>query len=432
MTIDIFKTILREFYEEPLVEGLVSRDIDIPLDTNMVLSVIGCRRAGKTTLLKQLVHRLVEEGVDKRRIVFVNFEDERIDRRKESFDELLLAHAELYPDIDAGDCWYFFDEVQEMPDWEKFVRRLHEHKSKHVVVTGSNARFLSREIASSLRGRTISYEVFPFSFREYVQYAGFDPSKQHTTKDKAMLRKLFDSFLHQGGFPETINQVPSVRNKILRSYLDVMMYRDLIERYAVRNHEALKAFIVKRLANIGKEFSVHKTYLELKSAGFEVSKDFLYAANDWCEEIYLLFSLRQYHESTVKQQTRIRKNYAIDNGLVGNTSFRASEDIGRFLENAVFLDLRRNGKEVFFLKEGKECDFIVRINGKVELAIQVCKSIMDSGTRIREIEGLIQGVKRTGAAKAVIITLDEEDIFEEQGVVVHVQPALKWFLQKEK
>ena len=326
MSIDTFKTILREFYEEPLPENIIYRDIDIPLDTGLIISIIGCRRAGKTTFLKQQVKELMKRGISKEQIVFINFEDERIERTKEIFDDLLLAHAELYPEINSSKCWYFFDEIQEIPGWEKFVRRVHETKNKNIILTGSNSRLLSREIATALRGRTISYEVFPFSFREFLQFKGINPERTHTTKEKAIIRNNFNEYLRQGGFPETINQVTSTKTKLFRSYLDVMIYRDLIERYKIRNHEALKAFITKRVANISKENSIHKTYREMKSAGYEISKDSLYKMNAWCEEIFLLFNLKQYHESAIKQQNTGKKSYCIDNGMVVYTSFRTGED----------------------------------------------------------------------------------------------------------
>ena len=427
MVIDIFKTILREFYEESAIQS-TPRELEIALDSGFVISIIGCRRAGKTTMLRQVIDKLLRKGVEKERILFVNFEDERIPRHKDAFDALLLAHAELYPEISEKNCYYFFDEVQEMPDWELFVRRLHETKSKNIFVTGSNARFLSREIATALRGRTISYEVYPFSFREFLVHKNIDPQKRDTTKEKALIRKSFEEFIAAGGFPETIQVNPNLKSRVFRSYLDVMIYRDLIERYDIKNTEVLKAFIMKRLSNISKELSVNKTYNELKSNGFEVSKSSIYKFAEWCEEIFLLFSLPQYHESLVKQQGYVKKNYCVDNGLVTYTSFRASKDKGRLFENAVYIELKRRGKELFYHKDTKECDFVIVDKDRVLQVIQVSLSMQEPEVRERELEGLIQAKKRTGAEKAMILTLEEEEEAEINGEEVKILPAIKWFL----
>jgi uncharacterized protein len=427
MVIDIFKTILREFYEDPSIRS-TPRDLKIALDSGFVISIIGCRRAGKTTILRQLIDALLRKGVEKERILFVNFEDERIPRRKDAFDALLVAHAELYPEVSSKDSYYFFDEVQEMPDWELFVRRLHETRSKNVFITGSNARFLSREIATALRGRTISYEVYPFSFKEFLVHKGIDPKKRDTTKEKALLRMSFEEYLAAGGFPETIQVNPNLKSRVFRSYLDVMIYRDLIERYDIKNTEVLKAFIMKRLSNVSKELSVNKTYNELKSNGFEVSKSSIYKFAEWCEEIFLLFSLPQYHESLVKQQGYVKKNYCVDNGLVTYTSFRASQDKGRLLENAVYIELKRRGKELFYHTNTKECDFVIVDKERVIEVIQVSLSMHVPDVRKRELEGLLQAKKRTGAENAFILTLEEEDEAEIKGEKVKILPAIKWFL----
>jgi len=432
MSIDIFKSILSEFYQEPLNET-TPREIDVPVESNQIISIIGSRRAGKTTLLKQLIKKLLLKGIKIEQIVFIDFEDERIPRETESFEQLLIAHAELHPELDTADCWYFFDEIQEMPGWEKFVRRLHETKSRNIFLTGSNAKFLSREIATALRGRTISYEVYPFSFREYLTHKNINPEKQYSTRDKAIIRTSFEEYLQKGGYPETIDQVQSVRQKIFKSYLDVMIYRDIIERYDAKNHEVIKAFIKKGLTNIAKEISVHKTYLELKSAGFEISKDYLYKVNEWCEEIFLFFHLTQYYGSVSKELASAKKLYCIDNGLVTSTSFRTASDTGRLLENCIFMELKRKGEDFYYSKMPKECDFIVKENEEIKHIIQVTTTLGDPITKKRELEGIIQTIKKTGTVeKAIIITLEEESTIDYEGSTIQVMPAVKWLLKRRK
>lgn len=430
MSVDTFKSILSEFYQEPLLET-TPREIELPLGSGQIVSVIGCRRAGKTTLLRQLIRKILSRGVKVEQVVFINFEDERIPRDKASFEQLLIAHAELFPGLDSAECWYFFDEIQEMPEWEKFVRRLHETRSKNIFLSGSNAKFLSREIATILRGRTISFDIYPFSFREYLIHKKINPEKRYSARDKAVIRSNFKEYLLRGGYPETINQAPSIRQKIFRSYLDVMIYRDIIERYNVKNHEALKAFIKKGMANIAREASVHKTYLELKSAGFEISKDLLYKLSEWCEEIFLLFRLTQYHESVNKEISSAKKIYCVDNGMVTSTSFRSESETGRLLENCIFMELKRRGNEFYYNKVPKECDFIILENEEIKSTIQVTTTLQDPSTKQRELEGIIQTLRKTKhVEKAIIITLDEEDTIKYGGMTIEVIPAINWLLGK--
>jgi len=429
MSVEVFKSLLADFHQEQPFDGYIDRGINMPINSGMIISIIGSRRAGKTTLLKQMVLKLIQQGTDIQSIIFINFEDERIARNPVVFDELLTAYLHLYPDTKPSECFYFLDEVQEIPGWEKFVRRLHESISKNIFVTGSNARLLSKEIATSLRGRTISYEVYPFSFKEYLLYQNINPTKRNTIREKALIRKKLDNYLHEGGYPDTIGKNSYLQVRILRSYLDVMIYRDIIERYRISNPEVLRAFILKRLANVSKEYSVHKTYLELKSAGYEVSKEFLYKASEWCEDAFILFSLQQYHESLTKQQSSLKKNYAVDNGLITNTSFRASKDTGRLLENLIYLELRRRGKDIFYHKATHECDFLIREKEDICEVIQVSASLEDGDVKAREIAGLIQAAKRTGAQKATIITLDEEGEIAKKDITIKITDIVSWLLE---
>lgn len=427
MIIELFKTILEEFLEEELQTG-TRREQQPSTDNQAITTIIGGRRTGKTTLIKQIISDLLKKGIPKKNIVCINFEDERISRETNIFQYLLEAHAELHPGTETKDCWYFFDEIQEIPGWERFIRRLHENISKHVFITGSNAKLLSKEIATALRGRTISHELYPFSFREYLLHKKHNPEKQHTTKNKALLRKELQQYLQEGGYPETIGQAASTRTKILKAYLDVMIYRDLIERYDISNHNALKQYIRKMLANTAREASIHKTYMELKSQGYKISKDQLYYFQDWCEEVYLLFQLPQHHESFAKQQAGSKKIYGIDTGLINNTSFKISKDTGRIMENAVYTELRRRGKEIYYNKKGKECDFIIKEKDQITTAIQVTLALKEETTRKREITGLTHSMNKYGLKKGSIITLNEEGQITADNKNIAIHPLWKWLL----
>lgn len=431
MTFELFKIILSEFWEEPLEIGTI-RELRLPLDNKAITTVIGGRRTGKTTLLKQTIRELIGNGIPKENIVYINFEDERIPRESNIFDDLLQAQAELHPEIDTNKCWYFFDEIHEIPGWEKFTRRLHEHKSKHLFITGSNARLLSREIATALRGRTISYVVYPFSFREYLLHKGIEPEITHTIKGDSILKRELQQYLHEGGYPEIIGQSMDIRTRTLNTYLDVMIYRDLIERYDITNHNALRQYIKKMLANSAKEASTHKTYLELKSQGYKISKDQIYNFQDWCEEIYLFFPLLQYHESLLKQQAGLKKTYCIDTGIINTTSFRTSQDKGRIIENAVYIELRRLEREIYYNKEGKECDFLIKEKGRISDAIQVTLTMEDESTKKRELTGLMHSMQKYNLTEGTIITLGEESKMIHNRLTILVKPLWKWLLSKER
>ena len=210
-----------------------------------------------------------------------------------------------------------------------------------------------------------------------------------------------------------------------------MIYRDLIERYNITNHNALKQYIKKMLANTAREASTHKTYQELKSQGYKISKDQIYNYQDWCEEIYLLFQLPQYHESLAKQQAGSKKTYGIDTGLINNTSFKTSQDKGRIMENAVFLELKRREKETYYNKEGKECDFIIKEKDKIAQAIQVTLSLEEEKTRKREIAGLTHAMNKHKLTTGTIITMDEEEKIAIDNKTITIQPLSKWLLEKE-
>jgi len=429
--IELFKTIHAEFLEEVLKPG-TRRDMEPIMDVPSIVTIIGGRRTGKTTLLKQMIHKLVEGGTPKEHIVYINFEDERIPRETGIFQDLLDARAEMFPGIPIATCWFFFDEIHEIPGWELFLRRLHENYSSNIFLTGSSSKLLSKEIATTLRGRTISQELYPFSFREFLIHKGYDPEKQHTTREKAAIRNELRNYLREGGYPETIGQSYSVKTKILRSYLDVMIFRDLIERHQITNHHVLRQYIKKMLANTAREASVHKTFQELKSQGHKVSKDLLYNFQVWCEEIYLLFQLPQYHGSLVKQQSGSKKIYGIDTGLINSTSFRASQDLGRMMENLVFLELKRRGLDVFYNKEEMECDFLIRHKERIIHAIQVTCTLSDEAVRKREIAGLVHAMNKYKLDTGTLITMSDERITLPGTHQIQVWPLWKWLLNTHR
>ncbi|MCB9227029.1 MAG: ATP-binding protein [Chitinophagales bacterium] len=424
----IVKDIIVDNQEEDY-SHIYARDIILPIKTNKIISLTGVRRCGKTHVLFHTIKKLLEEGVEKQNILHINFEDERIDWETADLDLILQAYTELHPNINLKECYFFFDEIQNVKDWQKFIRRVDDSVSKNIFITGSNSSMLSSDIATSLRGRNINYEIFPLSFSEYLRF-----NKMSTnyvgTKQKSEINRLFQKYLKEGGFPELINLSDDVKQKTLQEYFYVMLYKDIIERYEVSNPTTLKYFLNRVLVNVGKPTSVHKIYNELKSGGYKVSKNTLYDFLEYSEAVYLNFALQKFDYSLIKRESADKKNYFIDNGLMNALTFKFSKDYGMLLENLVYLHLRRMYKnELFYYKNGKECDFVIFEKEKVKHLIQVCYNTEDTDTLNREVKSLIYTAKKLDKKEGIIITLnDTERIIEEGQFKITIMPIIKFLL----
>ena len=225
------KTIIIDNQTLPKID-IWPRDLTIPLNSNKIITLAGVRRSGKTYHLFNLIKKLKAQGVSAKKILYINFEDERLQLTIDQLDLLIESFRELNPEQDLSECYFFFDEIQEVGGWEKFITRVYANLTKNIFITGSNAKLLSKEIATSLRGRTITYEVFPLSFSEYVSILSPDINPQ-SSQGKAQIINLFNQFLYDGGFPELIKLSKDVRYKTLQEYFNVMVIRDLIERYEI-------------------------------------------------------------------------------------------------------------------------------------------------------------------------------------------------------
>ena len=420
------KQVIRDFHlASPPV--LHRRTLEVPLDTGKIITLIGVRRSGKTSYLFNQMEALLARGIPRTRILYVNFEDERLDLKTEELDLLLQAYRELYPDTGIEGCYFFFDEIQNIEGWDTFVRRVYDTGTKNIFITGSNARFLSSDIATSLRGRTVSYEVFPLSFREYLSFKGVTVDL-HSTKSIAHINHHLADYLKNGGFPEVIGYDEGLRNRVLQEYFNVMIYRDLLERYQIRNIPALKFFLKRLMASATKQVSVNNIYNELKSSGFKVGKNQLYENMEACQNIYLALILRKHTTSLVERELGERKVYAIDNGLLNALSYKFSDDSGKAMEQTVFLELKRREKDIYFYKEKTKCDFIVKQGFDVTEAIQVAVGLSDDKTRKRELRGLMECCAAFGLKEGLIITADAMEEFMVNGIKVTVMPLHRWLL----
>jgi len=424
---DIFKEIIRSFHKKPPL-AVKKRALQLPFNSGKVITVSGVRRCGKTFLLLDAVSGLIARGVELSRIVYINFEDERLETDKKDLDLILQAYQELYPEAELSGTYFFFDEIQNVDGWEKFVRRVYDTVSKNIFVTGSNSKLLSTDIATSLRGRNLGYEIYPLSFAEFLSFSGLN-ADIYDSRNRAKIAAKAEQYLHGGGFPELCFIAQDFRIKTLQGYFDVMLFKDLIERYKRRPHAHLLKYFVKRLfAGISSPVSLHKIYNELRSQGYKADKNLLYELMEELTSIYFFFPLRKYSASVIKRETTEKKFYAVDNGLAAAVSFNIGEDHGKLLENAVFMQFHSTGSDIYFYKDKKECDFIrLSHKGKPE-AYQAAYDLTAQDTRKREFDGLIEACKRLGLNRGTIITMSEE--FEEKidGVQIQVVPFYKWAL----
>ena len=425
---EILKTIIREFHTRKL-PALIKRKLSLPFNSGKIITVIGPRRAGKTYLLYQHILTLIEKGIEKERILYLNFEDERLDLFPQTLDFIIQAYRELYPELDLEKCYFFFDEVQNIEGWEKFVRRIYDTISKNIFITGSNSKLLSQEIATSLRGRTIKYELFPLIFQEFLKFKNFDFNVDldfYNPQKKAILINLFKEYLLFGGFPEIPFLEEELKIKTLQEYFEVMLYKDIVERYSIKDTLVLKYFLKRLAENAGKFLSIHKIYNELKSQGIRVSKDALYKYLEFAENAYFIKLIKKHYKSLVKSELAEKKVYLIDSGMLRSIRHLGEEGKGILLEMVIFKELLLFSSEVVCFKEKKECDFVVN----QKMAIQVCYSIEDENTLKREIEGLKEACKYFNLKEGYIITFDQKEKLNVKGnLKVYIIPTYEFILK---
>ena len=393
------------------------------------------RRAGKSSLLMLTVNKLLASGVKREQILWVNFDDERLDRMPvEELDEVLQAYREMYPDIELKDVYMFFDEIQNIDGWDLFVLRVFKSYCRNVYVTGSNAKLLSSEISTALRGWTLDYEMLPLSFREFCRFKGID-AHSYLESDKAKRYAAMEEYIHGGGFPKVVLSTDkSMKLRLLQGYFNTMLFRDLAERHAIKNIEALRYFLKRVMQNLTKTTSINAIANDMRSNGVSVSKDDLYNWADWAVEAYLFVRYPKYSRSLVKENQSLRKYYVIDTGMRQAVLMPQSEDKGKLLENIVALELfRRRGadRKMFYWQDGRECDFVVQREEHVEELIQVTWDIEDEDTRKREIDGIKEAAKGTNCNKLTIVTREQKETIEEDGFKIEVVGIEDWLTCEE-
>jgi hypothetical protein len=393
--------------------------------------VIGMRRAGKTWFCYQKMRELLGEGIEKSRILYLNFEDDRLlPFSAADFQLILETFYRKFPAYKNTRSYLFLDEVQRIEGWENFIRRVLDTEEISVCSTGSSSKLLSSEIATALRGRSLTTEIFPFSFREFLDFRKATPGSTRSfgSKTRAVLQNMFGLYAQIGGFPEVQDLDEEVRRQVLRNYLDVVILRDVVERYAVGNTGALRALIRHIMSAPATRFSVNKFYHSLKSQGISCTKNNLYDYLEYLADAFLVYQAPIYSRSERVRRVNPQKIYVIDPGLLSAMSYRFKGNQGAVLENLAFMHFRRKGMnpEYYITKTGKEVDFIVAFDGeKQRQLIQVCWDIANPETRKREVAGLLEAMKELGLKKGKILTWLDEDLSDER---IDIVPAWKWLL----
>ena len=368
----------------------------IDINTHFAVILSGIRRCGKSTLLRQIIKKV-------KNFYYFNFEDLRaIDFEINDFEKLDLIFHEEFGDSD----YYFFDEIQNVPEWERYIRRLIDIK-KHVFITGSNASLLSKELGTRLTGRYLTHEIFPFSYKESLKI-----------RKKDATINSFEEYLTEGGFPEYLQ---SNRPDQLQILLTDILSRDIATRYKIRSQKQLKELAIYLLTNMGKQF----TYNSLRRIFKLGSVNSIISFVSYFEDAYLLFTISRFDFSFKKMLVNPKKVYSIDNGLAIRNSASFSDDRGRLLENQVFLGLRKRYKEILYYQNKHECDFIVKESAKVILAVQSCYELNEDNKK-REIEGLLEALTEFKLKEGLILTYKHEDEFLIKDKIIKVVPVWKW------
>lgn len=430
--LETLKSLILDFQQAPLETG-VPRRLDLQAVPRKASVCIGVRRSGKSTFMFQIIQRLLDKGVSRQNILYVNFFDDRLHGLQQGGIGLVAeAYYALFPEKKGKETVYcFFDEIQSVPDWEPFVDRLMRTEKCDVYLTGSSARMLSKEVATQMRGRALSWEMFPFSFQEFLDYKGIDSAGELPSRDRLLIQKAFDEYWRTGGFPEVLALPRRLRIKTHQEYFHAVLFRDLIERHDVTHPKAVSDLGHWLVDNIASAYSVNRLLGYLKSRGHSLTKAAVSDYLGWFEDAYFLFSVRLFDASLARSHANPKKAYCVDHAMIPSLSSGLLVNSGHLLENLVFVALRRIVPEVFYYKTrtGREVDFVAPVRGQRPMLVQVCESLIDPRTRKREVSALTGAMAETGATTATIVTRGEEEGIEADAGLVRAIPAWRFLLE---
>ncbi len=429
--IDMLKEIILDFQEIDLPTGVPRRVAVSPVPGKATVC-IGVRRSGKSTFMFQLMKKLQDTGVARQNILYLNFFDDRLHSlQHDNLGVILEAYFSLYPEKkNAEKVYCFFDEIQVVPGWEPFVDRLMRMEKCEVYITGSSAQMLSREIATQMRGRALSWEMFPFSFREFLDYKGIESDGPLSTKKRLTVQKAFEEYWETGGFPEVAGLNRMLRIKTHQEYFNAMLFRDLVERHDISHPKAVTDLAHWLVDNTGYLYSINNLTGYLKSLGHKAPKPAVSDYLEWFEDAYVLFTVRIFDASLARANTNPKKIYCADHALVTSISSGILVNSGHLLENLVFTALRRVTPDIFYYKTkaGREVDFIAGRQGPSRMLVQVCESMADQQTRKRETTALAEAMTELKLSHGIIVTRNEEEQIQVDSGKIDVVPAWRFLL----
>ncbi len=413
---------------------LTRRDARLPAVPGKVHAVTGMRRAGKTTFLRQLQAEQ-QQTLAPERGVFVSFDDDRLaDLGLDQLDLLLEEHYRRYPELRGRETVHWFlDEIQLVSGWERFVRRVLDSERVEIVVSGSSARMLSREVHTSLRGRGMETTIRPFSFREFLRHHREEP-KQDATRwtgaERSLVEKRFREYLVEGGFPEAQQLARGLRIELLQGYVDTVLFRDVVERYGISQVTALRWLVRQCLRNPAGAFSVHRLYLDLKAQGHGVAKDAVHAMLGHLLDAFLLSAVPLATDSERRRNSNPRKLYPVDPGLISAFDASGRSNLGHALETVVLIELERRKAEVGYVKTGGgfEVDFHARHLVGGEELVQVCADPGTEGAMDRELRALQEAAVEYPNATQRLLVLTRDQALPRTAPGILVQPAYEWLL----
>lgn len=410
------KALIIEYQQFVKSITLIKRDIHISPQLNYVF--VGLRRAGKSYLMYQQIQQLLEEGHELEEILYFNFEDDRlVNLSIEELDLIKICYEELY----AHKPIFFLDEIQIVSYWEKFARRLADQKYR-VYITGSNAKMLSSEIATTLGGRYMIQNIYPFSFAEYLKANEVEAGPTWYFKNRTEIIRTFSGYFYYGGLPELELIEEAEKRQWLSNLFNKIFFGDLITRYSIRNDLAMKVLIRKLAESVKQPSSFNRLANIVSSTGVKITTDTIIDYLDFLQATWLIFPIENY-ASKLAEKVSNRKYYFIDNGLLNLFLF---DPVTSLLENLVAISLKKKYEEnVFFYHQNIEVDFYVPTE---KMAIQVSYSLKDEATYKREVNALLKISHAFETDKLFIITNDEEGIIEEEGKQINVIPIWKWLL----
>ena len=430
---EIIAQVLREFYEVGIPSDVCQRPFVFLEKKRNATSIIGMRRTGKTYAAYQRMLELMNEGIPLERIVYINFDDERL--RLVTVDDLHFigeAHAAMYPEAAQEKCWYFLDELQNVDGWELFARRLLDSPLVQLCITGSSSKLLSSEVATQLRGRSLDMEVFPLSFREFLEFNGIVkhiPQSPYSSRMAGMLRNAMARYLEEGGFPDVQGENLRIRNKLLQEYVNAVVLRDVIERHEISSVQALRYTLDYVIHNYARKVSTRAISGALKAMGMPDNREYISDYLRYFADAYLIYPVSIRTDSVAVRRTNPDKYYMVDTGLVRAMTPKNDAEKGWLLENLVFMQLRRgnNKIEYYVNRKGGEVDFLVTdLDTKARRLIQVAWNMEKEETKDRELAAIRLAKDEIKVKDCSVVTWDADGVLEDG---VKIVPVWKFCLE---